>query len=100
MTREEVDEIADAPAGVVTEAVDRARIGAGSGGGNVRDVTNIGKEADSMRMGMKGAMSSATPEVRGAGIPSRAQERGQPKLSVASVSKDGKVTFEAKSEKA
>ena len=71
---EQVNEIADAPAG---EALDAAR------------TLRLGK-SDASRMGVQGATTSAATE--------GATETGQPKLSVGSISKDGKVTFEATQE--
>lgn len=75
LTRDEVNEIADAPAGVVTDAVRNLQ-----GGSRPKNV-------ETERMGIEGATPSAekveTPQ-------------SQPKLTVASVSKDGKVTFEAR----
>jgi len=69
LTAGDVNEIADAPAGIAQRAI--------------RDVQS-GK--DSARTGVEGAMTSASPEQT---------QRTQPKLTVASVSQDGKVTFEA-----
>lgn len=70
LTTQEVNEIADAPAGVVREAIRDAQVPAG---------------LDRSRTGVEGANPSAatTPA------------RSQPKLSVASVSSDGKVSFKA-----
>ena len=75
LTRDEVNEIADAPAGVITDAIRDVK-------GGMRP-----KNVETERMGIEGATPSAekveTPQ-------------SQPKLTVASVSKDGKVTFEAR----
>ena len=73
LTSEQVNEIADAPAG---EVLDAAR------------TMSLGKGSDAARMGVEGATPSAAP---GAG----ASGQSQPKLSMASISRDGKVTFEA-----
>ena len=75
LTRDEVNEIADAPAGVVTDTIRNLSGGTGA------------QKIETQRMGVEGATPSASP----ASTP-----RNQPKLSVASVSSDGKVTFEAK----
>ncbi|KIW10945.1 hypothetical protein PV08_10244 [Exophiala spinifera] len=62
LTAQEVNEIADAPAGSVVEAIDNAR------------------EAEKARSEASASTPSATP-------------KSQPKLSTATVGKDGKVTF-------
>jgi hypothetical protein len=73
LTTQEVNEIADAPAGVAREAIREARA----------------KDLDRSRTGIEGATISASTSE---------PVKKQPKLSVASVSKDGKVTFEARQE--
>ena len=75
LTRDEVNEIADAPAGVVTDA-----------NRNVPGGTRP-KNVETERMGIEGATPSAEKAE---------PQHTQPKLTVASVSKDGKVTFEAR----
>ena len=85
LTKAEVNEIADAPAGSVGETVRGV-----SGGGGVGV-----KKRDEERMGVQGATGSASPEEVGV---QQLQPQQQPKLSVASVSKDGKVRFEARKE--
>ena len=75
LTRDEVNEIADAPTGVVTDTVRNLQGGVGA------------RKVETARMGVEGA----TPSAEKTGTPSN-----QPKLTVASISKDGKVTFEAK----
>lgn len=65
----DVNEIADAPAGVVQEAI----------------TLGIGGRSEHARTGVEGATPSAQKE----------PARNQPKMSVASISRDGKVTFEA-----
>jgi hypothetical protein len=72
LTARDVNEIADAPAGVVHEAI----IGIQSG------------NSDASRTGIEGATPSASPS-------STAPVKSQPRLSVASISRDGKVTFES-----
>lgn len=67
LTAADVNEIADTPPGAVREALSAV--------------------ADSSRMGIEGVTTSAAPT---SSVP-----RSQPKLTVASVSKDGKVTFDA-----
>ena len=85
LTKAEVNEIADAPAGSVGETVR----GISEGGG-------VGvKKRDEERMGVHGATGSASPEEVGV---QQLQPQQQPKLSVASVSKDGKVSFESTKE--
>ena len=79
LTREQVNEIADAPAGSVGETIREVSGGVGS------------KKRDAERMGVQGATSSASPDAAEV----QQQQQQQPKLSVASVSKDGKVSFEA-----
>ena len=73
LTSGQVNEIANAPAG---EVLDAAR------------GMSLGKGADASRMGVEGATTSAAPEPGAGG-------QSQPKLSVASISRDGKITFEA-----
>lgn len=81
LTREQVDEIADAPAGSVASTV--------------RDVHDArDAEVEKRRMGVQGATPSAAPDK---GAAAGAVE-GQPKLEVKSVSEDGKVTFQARQE--
>ncbi|ETN42845.1 uncharacterized protein HMPREF1541_02003 [Cyphellophora europaea CBS 101466] len=84
LTSEEVNEIADAPAGLAAEAIR-----------DVHDGRDAGREKQ--RMGVQGATpsaeagkvtASASPQAGGP-----AQE--QPKLEVKSVNEDGKVTFQA-----
>jgi uncharacterized protein (AIM24 family) len=68
LTARDVNEIADAPAGVVQEAITQSTAGKSDGLGTV-----------------------------GEGVTTSAQQspaRNQPKMSVASISRDGKVTFE------
>ena len=72
LTAQEVNEIADAPAGVVREAIEGSQ---------------APKGLDMSRTGIEGATPSAATSTTGA--------TRQPKLSVASVSSDGKVTFKA-----
>jgi uncharacterized protein (AIM24 family) len=91
LTSDQVNEIADAPAGTVAEAV--------------RDVHDKrDAEVERKRMGVHGATPSADPKVP---VPPPAptasdaaaaaeQGQGQPKLEVKSVSEDGKVTFQAR----
>ena len=69
LTAADVNEIADAPAGVVQEAVTKG----------------IGGKSEHARTGVEGATPSAQQE----------PARNLPKMSVASISRDGKVTFEA-----
>ena len=73
LTARQVNEIADSPPGVVQNALETAE----------------SSLLDAPRTGVEGAMSSASP----AASPPRQQTT--PKLSVASISGDGKVTFEA-----
>jgi uncharacterized protein (AIM24 family) len=68
LTAADVKEIADAPAGVVQEAITQ----------------NITSKIDAARTGLEGATPSAQ----------QAPVRNHPKVSVASISRDGKVTFE------
>jgi len=72
LTSGEVNEMADAPAGVVNDTVREIKEG----------------KSDGARMGVEGATPSASPAVPPG-------QQAMPKLNVASVSKDGKVTFEA-----
>lgn len=72
LTAQEVNEIADAPAGVVREAI---------------QASQAPKGLDLARTGIEGATTSAAT--------SPAAPKSQPKLSVASVGSDGKVTFKA-----
>jgi hypothetical protein len=78
LTREEVNEIADAPAGSVLASVR-----------SVHDTRD--RQAEQSRMGVHGATVSAATN-------SAVASNGQPKLEVKSVSGDGKVTFQAKQE--
>ena len=71
LTARDVNEIADAPAGVVQEALSNTQEG----------------KLDTKRTGIEGATPSASPV--------RLAPTNQPKLSVASISRDGKVTFES-----
>ena len=71
LTAREVNEIADAPAGTVREAISNAQTPPG---------------LDLSRTGVEGATPSAATS------PSA---KKQPKLTVASISRDGKVSFEA-----
>ncbi len=75
LTRDEVNEIADAPAGFVTDTIRNVQSGVGA------------RKLETQRMGVEGVTPSAEKVET---------QQSQPKLSVASVSKDGKVTFEAK----
>lgn len=68
LTAADVNEIADAPAGVVQEAITQSITGT----------------PDSARTGVEGATPSAQ----------QSSSRNQPKMSVASISRDGKVSFE------
>lgn len=70
LTAQQVNEIADAPAGVLTEAISKGHVAEG----------------------VSTSQSSAATAGQIASIP---LSRPQPKMSVASVSRDGKVTFEA-----
>ena len=72
LTSQEVNEIADAPAGAVREAI---------------QTPPTAKGLDLARTGVEGANPSAAT--------SPPAIKSQPKLSVASVSSDGKVTFKA-----
>lgn len=69
LTARDVNEIADTPAGVVQQAI-------------AQSTASI---SDGPRTGVEGATTSAQ----------QAPARNQPKISVASISRDGKVTFEA-----
>ena len=72
LSARDVNEIADAPAGTVQAAIESAQ----------------GTGLDLKRTGVEGATSSASPM-------STPMQTSQPRLSVASISRDGKVTFEA-----
>ena len=72
LTAKEVNEVADAPPGAVRQAIE-----------SVQD-----RKVETNRMGIEGATPSASPTVSTA-------TSSQPRLSVASVSRDGKVTFES-----
>ena len=82
LSRDEVNEIADTEAGVV--------------GDTVRDVVGgVGaRKIETKRMGIEGATTSAESTATAAGIGAGAAS--QPKLKVANVDADGKVSFEAK----
>ena len=87
LTKDEVNEIADAPAGVVSDTVRNLTGGVGA------------QKIESKRMGVEGAMSSAAQAPSSGSLPSsQVASQSQPKLEVKSVSGDGKVTFEAKKE--
>lgn len=78
LTADQVNEIADAPAGTVAATV--------------RDVHDAhDADAERRRMGVRGATPSAEPAAP-------APASVQPKLEVKSVSDDGKVAFQAKAE--
>jgi Mitochondrial biogenesis AIM24 len=81
LTREEVNEIADAPAGVLMDTVRDVRGGVGAQ-----------RKIETERMGVQGALPSA----ESSSVAPVTGQDSQPKLKVASVSADGKVTFEAK----
>lgn len=85
MTPEQVNEIADTPAGVVAATVR-----------DVHDARDNAAEAERRRTGVQGATPSAESQPTAA--PGAAA--GQPKLEVKSVSEDGKVSFLAKTEPA
>lgn len=72
LTAKEVNEIAETPAGVVQEAI-----------AALQDT-----KPDPVRTGVEGGTPSVSP-------PAATTQTHQPKLSVASISRDGKVTFEA-----
>lgn len=80
LSRAEVDEIADAPAGGVAQSVRIEH--------HRRD-----RERDERRTGVMGATVSAEAKPVGAAEEATIQ---QPKLEVKSVSDDGKVTFQAR----
>ena len=75
LTTREVNEIADAPPGVVREAIESVSTGGSRMKGG----------SDASRTGVEGATVSAST----AGAP-----RKEPRLSYASVSRDGKVKIE------
>lgn len=75
LSTQEVNEIADAPPGVARAAVESAR----SGGGQMRE------GSDAARTGVEGATVSAQPT---------GAARKEPRLSYASVTRDGKVKIE------
>lgn len=87
LTPEQVNEIADTPAGVVAATVR-----------DVHDARDAEKEAERRRMGVQGATPSAEPASTSAAVGAAAGQ--QPKLEVKSVSEDGKVSFQAKAEPA
>jgi hypothetical protein len=89
LTNEQVNEIADAPAGVVMES---ARYGIPATASNAAGAS-LSTKSDAERMGVEGALPSASPVPQPTG-----QAGGQPKIQVASVSDDGKVTFQARKE--
>lgn len=78
LSAREVNEIADAPAGAVREAVEVA----GSGGRPLK----AGAGGDASRTGIEGATASAAPGSDAV--------RKEPRLNYASVSRDGKVNIE------
>lgn len=86
LSRDEVNEIADAPAGVVAETVR-----------TVHDARDKHVE-EAKRMGVRGATPSAAPSLKEERTAAANAGGGQPKLEVRSVSEDGKVTFQAKQE--
>lgn len=75
LSREEVNDVADAPAGAVRDVL--------------RDVSRgvVGsRKSEAERMGVQGGLSSAAPE---------GGQQNVTKVSVAQVGRDGKVTTEA-----
>ena len=75
LSAREVDEIADAPPGVVREAIESVSTGGSRMKGG----------SDASRMGVEGTTVSASPA---------SAARKEPRLSYASVSRDGKVKIE------
>lgn len=75
LSTQEVNEIADAPPGVVRAAVENAS----SGGGQMR------QGSDAVQTGVEGATVSAQPT---------GAAKKEPRLSYASVTRDGKVKIE------
>jgi Mitochondrial biogenesis AIM24 len=75
LSTQEVNEIVDAPPGVVREAVENVRVGG----------SQMKEGSDASRTGVEGATISASP----AGAAWK-----EPRLSYASVSRDGKVKIE------
>lgn len=63
----------------------------------MHDARDAASETERRRTGVQGATPSAEPTPAAGGAAAAA---GQPKLEVKSVSEDGKVTFQAKTEPA